>query len=165
MLGRKCRAQRSVTVKALERWPLTVTCREMDITQTHTLHALSLDTPPMHPLDSHTHTITCTHCFCFRSFVCVCVFLSFSDTPLLPRRSYKLFFVPGAPLVVSDRSCPSCFFCLPVSVIGQLRCTVSCCLRPTYRTEQKEKQAARIYNLREGGKNSWVEIKHLNLLC
>lgn len=33
--GRKCRAQWSVTVKAPERWLLTLTCREMDITQTY----------------------------------------------------------------------------------------------------------------------------------
>lgn len=35
VLSRKCWAQRSVTVKAQERWLLAVTCREMDITQTH----------------------------------------------------------------------------------------------------------------------------------
>lgn len=91
----------------------------------------------------------------------MCEFL-FSHTPPLPRQRYKLFGVPGAPLVVSVGFGPSCFFCLPVSVIGHLWCTASRCLRLTHRTEQKEKRAARICNLRESGRDQTFEPAVLN---
>lgn len=167
-VGRKCRAQRSVTVKAPERWLLTITCRGMDIAQTHTLHALSPHTPPMqmHPLvtliSSYEHTawsFWSSVCVAVCMRACVCVFLWVSNTLVLHPGCYKLFSVPGAPLVVSDGFGPPCFPCLPVSIIGSLWCSGSCCLQLTYHRESKE-----IHNLGEGGENSSAQIKYLNLL-
>lgn len=120
----------------------------------HSAHAQT------HPLDalipSHAHTAFVRHCECVSVL---------SNTPLLPHLCYKLFSVPGAPLTVSDSFGPSCFFGLTVSVIGQLWCTASTCLEMTYCAETKGKQAARINNLREDGKNTQAEIKYMNLLC
>lgn len=118
----------------------------------------------------HTHTVIWTHCLkllkfsvCFCVAVCVraCayVFLYVSDTLVLRPGCYKLFSVPGAPLVVSDGFGPPCFPCLPVSIIGSLWCSGSCCLQLTYHRELKE-----IYNLGEGGENSSAQIKYLKLL-
>lgn len=113
-MGWKCRVQRSVTVKALEKWLLTTTCGQWTSLR-HTFHALSpdmapLQMPPPLTLAHHTHTLLeASQGLCACVCACLHVRVCTSQMHLCLPGCYRLFSVPGAPLATSDGFGPPSF--------------------------------------------------------
>lgn len=119
----------------------------------------------MHPLialiPAHEHTaVMYSQTFC----VCVCVCYLPSQT-LLCLLCYKLFLVPGAPLVVSDRFGRCCFFALLSVLLSSSG--VQCLPVYSWRITKKLKESKLPGYTASGRmlKDTWVEIQYLNLPC
>lgn len=112
VLHRKCCAQRAVTVKAPERLLLTITCREMDIAQTHS-HCAVLKCIVLPHSYHHMHT----HSNMLQELcVCVCVLMSFSVHTSASSLVLQAVLCAGGQLGLV---LPSSFFCFSVNIIGQ----------------------------------------------
>lgn len=120
-MSRKCRVQRSVTVKASERWLLTTTCGQWTslrhtLYTHHVLDTAPVQVPPPFTLTHHMHTLLeASQSMCANACVSVCVFTSQMHSCL--SGCYRLFSVPRAPLATSDGFSPPSFPFSPCQLV------------------------------------------------